>query len=66
VLFLASKLAPGDSGGALVNQGGAVIGVAFAIAPDEPSTAYAISDKELRPVLAEPRAGAVGTGDCVG
>jgi len=66
VLFLASKLAPGDSGGALVNQTGAVMGVAFAIAPDEPSTAYAISDKELRPVLAQPRAGLVSTGDCVG
>lgn len=66
VLFLASRLAPGDSGGALVNESGAVIGVAFAIAPDEPSTAYAISDKELRPVLAEPRAGPVGTGACVG
>jgi len=66
VLFLASRLAPGDSGGALVNEGGAVIGVAFAIAPDEPSTAYAISDKELRPVLAQPRKGPVGTGPCVG
>jgi len=66
VLFLAAKLAPGDSGGALVNESGAVIGVAFAIAPDEPSTAYAISDKELRPVLAQPRSGPVGTGPCVG
>jgi len=66
VLFLASKLAPGDSGGALVNEAGAVIGVAFAIAPDEPSTAYAISDRELRPVLAEPRAAPVSTGACVG
>jgi len=66
VLFLASRLAPGDSGGALVNEGGAVIGVAFAIAPDEPATAYAISDKELRPVLAQPRKGPVGTGPCVG
>ncbi len=66
VLFLASRLAPGDSGGALVNESGAVMGVAFAIAPDEPSTAYAISDKELRPVLAQPRNGPVGTGPCVG
>ncbi|MDQ6797173.1 MAG: MarP family serine protease, partial [Actinomycetota bacterium] len=66
VLFLASRLAPGDSGGALVNESGAVMGVAFAIAPDEPSTAYAISDRELRPVLAQPRNGPVSTGPCVG
>ncbi len=66
VLFLASRLAPGDSGGALVNESGAVMGVAFAIAPDEPSTAYAISDRELRPVLAQPRDGPVSTGPCVG
>jgi len=66
VLFLASRLAPGDSGGALVNESGAVMGVAFAIAPDEPSTAYAISDKELRPILAQPRDKPVGTGSCVG
>jgi S1-C subfamily serine protease len=66
ILFLASRLAPGDSGGAFVNRTGAVVGVAFAIAPDEPSTAYALSDKELRPVLALPRSRAVGTGPCVG
>jgi len=66
VLFLAARLAPGDSGGAFVNNAGAVVGVAFAIAPDEPSTAYALSDKELRAVLAQPRARSVGTGACVG
>lgn len=65
VLFLASRLAPGDSGGALVNASGAVMGVAFAIAPDQPSTAYALSDKELRPVLAQPRSGPVSTGPCI-
>jgi len=66
VLFLAARLAPGDSGAALVNESGEVMGVAFAIAPDEPATAYAVSDQELRAVLAQPRAGAVSTGDCIG
>jgi S1-C subfamily serine protease len=66
VLFLASQLAPGDSGGALVNAEGAVVGVAFAIAPDEPGTAFALSDDELRPVLAQPRGSAVSTGPCTG
>jgi S1-C subfamily serine protease len=41
VLILASALAPGDSGGALVTPSGSVIGAAFAIAPDRSDTAYA-------------------------
>jgi S1-C subfamily serine protease len=66
VLFLAARLAPGDSGGALVNQSGAVVGVAFAVAPDEPATAFALSDKELRAALGAPRRGPVSTGPCTG
>ena len=66
VLFLAANLAPGDSGGALVNVEGEVVGVAFAIAPDDPGTAFALSDDELRPVLAQPRGSAVSTGPCTG
>ena len=66
VLFLAARLAPGDSGGPLVNEVGEVMGVAFAIAPDEPATAYAVSDRELRPVLEEPRNEEVSTGPCIG
>ncbi len=65
VFFLAANLAPGDSGGPLVDPDGAVVGVAFAIAPDQPSTAYALTDEEVRPVLAQPRRGAVSTGPCV-
>ncbi|MDQ6909531.1 MAG: MarP family serine protease [Actinomycetota bacterium] len=66
IYILASRLAPGDSGGALVNVTGTVVGVAFAIAPDQPGTAYALTDKELRPVLAQPRGATVSTGDCIG
>jgi len=65
VLILASELAPGDSGGALVDADGDVVGVAFAIAPDRPGTAYALSDRELAAVLALPRTGAVDTGSCL-
>lgn len=66
IFILASRLAPGDSGGALVDTTGTVVGVAFAIAPDQPGTAYALTDKELKPVLAQPRGATVSTGDCIG
>jgi S1-C subfamily serine protease len=65
VFILASDLAPGDSGGGLVNPAGAVVGVAFAIAPDRPGTAYALTTDELRPVLAAGGTGAVNTGPCL-
>ncbi len=65
VLVLAAALAPGDSGGALVDTGGNVIGVAFAVAPDRPATAYALSSNELRTVLAQPRDDQVSTGPCI-
>lgn len=65
VFVLAADLAPGDSGGALVDTAGDVVGVAFAIAPDRPGTAYALADTELRAVLAVPRGAAVDTGACL-
>ncbi len=65
VFVLAASLRPGDSGGALVNPSGNVMGVAFAIAPDRPGTSYAVTDKELRAVLSVPRSGPVATGPCL-
>jgi S1-C subfamily serine protease len=66
ILELRSELRPGDSGSALVDQAGAVVGVAFAIAPDKPEVAYALSTSELREVLKGPLTEAVGTGRCTG
>ena len=65
VFILASNLMPGDSGGALVDQGGTVIGVAFAIAPDRPGTSYALTAKEIRTILGSSSSGPVGTGPCL-
>jgi S1-C subfamily serine protease len=66
VYILSSELHPGDSGAPLVNQAGAVLGVAFAIAPDRPTTAYALATSELEAVLRQPLGAAVGTGPCLG
>jgi S1-C subfamily serine protease len=66
VYILSSVLHPGDSGAPLVDQSGAVIGVAFAIAPDRPTTAYALASSELDAVLRQPVSGPVSTGACLG
>ncbi len=66
VLILSSVLHPGDSGAPLVDQSGVVLGVAFAIAPDRTTTAYALATSELNAVLRQPISGPVGTGSCLG
>ena len=65
VFILASDLMPGDSGGALVDTTGTVIGVAFAIAPDRPGTSYALSYTEVSAFLAMPPSGSASTGPCL-
>lgn len=66
VLVLAAQLAPGDSGAALVDPEGNVIGVAFAVAPDRPNVAYALSLQELQAVLDGSNLGATSsTGACL-
>jgi S1-C subfamily serine protease len=66
ILVLSSALAPGDSGGALVDPNGVVEGVAFAIAPDQPNVAYALALDEITPVLTSAGTEAVSTGPCIG
>lgn len=70
IFVLAARLEPGDSGGPLADRQGRVMGVAFAIDPADPDTAYAITNEELRPVLtpvlADPAgASSVPTGGCI-
>lgn len=63
VLFLAARLAQGDSGAPVVDVDGAVIGVVFAISPDRPTTAYAVTTREVQAVLDAPRE--PGAGRCL-
>jgi S1-C subfamily serine protease len=65
VLILASALRPGDSGAAVVNTSGQVVAVAFAIAPDNPNTAYALDRSELDAALAAPRDAKADAGRCL-
>jgi S1-C subfamily serine protease len=65
VLVLASDLAPGDSGSALVDPQGQVVGVAFAVAPDKPGVAYALAISELREVLERDLSRERDTGGCL-
>jgi S1-C subfamily serine protease len=65
VFVLASELAPGDSGAAVVDTDGQVVGVAFAISPDNAETAYALSTSELRTVLETKRQAPAPTGPCL-
>lgn len=65
VLELASSLRPGDSGSALVDPDGTVVGVAFAIARDRDGVAYALAPSELRAVLQGLDRAAVDTGPCL-
>ena len=48
VSVLAAVAAPGDSGAPVVDEGGRVLGVLFALDLSRPTTAYALTDDELR------------------
>ena len=65
ILVLAATLAHGDSGGALVDENGQVIGVAFAISAESSGTAYALDTSELKAALQEPRQASASTGACL-
>lgn len=65
VLVLAAELAPGDSGSALVDPQGQVVGVAFAVAPDRPGVSYALAVDELEGVLAGDLTRERDTGGCL-
>ena len=55
LVFLASELQRGDSGAPVVAGDGTLIGVVFAVSPDEPTVAYAVTAGEVEELLALPR-----------
>jgi S1-C subfamily serine protease len=65
VLILAADLEKGDSGSALVDPNGDVVGVVFAIAIDRNGVAYALDRPELDAVLAGDLSTEVDTGACL-
>jgi S1-C subfamily serine protease len=66
VLFVATDLDAGDSGAALVDTNGDVIGIAFAVAPGDGDVAFALHSDELRALMDEADTSAeVSTQECV-
>jgi S1-C subfamily serine protease len=53
--FLAAELRSGDSGAPVIDRDGRAVGVVFAVSPDVPTAAYALTMDELDVVLAAPR-----------
>jgi S1-C subfamily serine protease len=67
VYSLYAQVRPGNSGGPLLSTDGQVVGVIFAKSLDDPSTGYALTMDEARPVLdaAAQSSTPVDTGACV-
>lgn len=55
VLFLAADLRQGDSGSPVIDGQGQVVGIVFAISPDNPTAAFALDHDELEAALQAPR-----------
>ena len=53
--FLAAELRSGDSGAPVIDTDGRAVGVVFAVSPDVPTVAYALTVSELRAVLTAER-----------
>jgi S1-C subfamily serine protease len=55
VVIIGAELAQGDSGSAVVDADGTVVGTIFAISPDARGTAYALANSEVEAALTAPR-----------
>lgn len=63
ILIMSARLRQGDSGSAVIDGSGAVVGVVFAVSPDDANTAFALDVSELADFLASGPTG--GPGPCV-
>jgi len=64
LFFLAAELRTGDSGAAVVGADGRVVGAVFAVSPDMPTVAYALTFDEVATLLEAPRS-AGDAGRCI-
>lgn len=65
LLVLAAQLEPGDSGSAVVDGEGRVLGAAVAVAPDRPGVAYALRSEAVEEMAAVAGSDPVDTGRCL-
>ncbi len=66
IVRLATSLDPGDSGGAVVDTGGNVVGVAYGVSLQRTDVAFAVNAREVQSVLNRPLSSPVSTGPCIG
>jgi S1-C subfamily serine protease len=66
LLVLAAELEPGDSGSAVVDAAGRVLGVAVAVAPDREGVAYALDGEAVAERVTAVGSEPVDTGRCLG
>jgi S1-C subfamily serine protease len=66
LLVMAAQLEPGDSGSALLDAQGRVVGTAVAIAPDRPGVAYALRAEAVQEMVGRAGDAPVDTGRCLG
>lgn len=64
IYVVGARIRQGDSGSALVDAAGQVVGQAFAVAPDRPGTAYALTASEVGAVVATAGTQPVDSGAC--
>lgn len=65
VLVLAASVERGSSGGPAVRSDGALVGIVFALAPDDEGVGFALTPDAVRSALADAGTSAVSTGACI-